>query len=108
MYYANVNLFLYFIHFNNVKKEHWNIWCIARGGWVDSYCFLTKIFQITFKYLQNMVMLCSQFIKFPWKKYHMLRADEDGQMLFLHDEFFIMYFQMQMGWRKRTFVDKNF
>ena len=38
--------------FINLTK-HWNIWCIAKGGWVGFYCFLTNIFQITFKYLQN-------------------------------------------------------
>ena len=38
----------------------------------------------------------------------MLRADEDGQMLSLHNKIFVTYFQMQMEKRNRTFVDKNF
>ena len=72
---------LYFIHFNNVITKHWNIWYITRGGWIGFYCFLTNIFLITFKYLQNMAILCFQFVKFPWKKINMLRADEDGFFL---------------------------
>ena len=47
--------------------KNWNIWCIARGGWVGFYCFLTNNFQINFKYLQNIAILCFQFVKFPWK-----------------------------------------
>ena len=56
--YANVNLFLYFIDFNNVITKLWNIWYIARGGWVGFNSFLTNIFLITFKYLQNRARLC--------------------------------------------------
>ena len=91
MYYANVNLFLYFIHFNNVISKQWNIWCIAKGGWVCFYCFLINSFQITFKYLQNLVIVCFQFVKFLWKNYHMLKADKDGRMRMfcLHKEFLL-------------------
>ena len=54
----------------------------AKGGWVGLFCFLTNIFQISLKYLPNIVILCFQFVKFPWEKY-MLRVDEDGRMLCL-------------------------
>ena len=39
-------------------------------------------------------MLCFQFAKFPWEKYHMLRTDEDGQMQMfsLHNEFLLYIF----------------
>ena len=50
------------------------------------YCFLTSIFQITFKHIQNMVVFCFQFVEFLWEKYNMLGADEDGRMLFLCNE----------------------
>ena len=50
------------------------------------YCFLTNIFQITFKYIQNIVIFCFQFVEFPWEKYNMLGLDEDGRMLFLCNE----------------------
>ena len=53
-----------------------------------SYCFLTNIFQITFKYLQNIV-ICFHLVKYPWEKYNMLRADEDCWMLFLHNELLV-------------------
>ena len=32
------------------------------------YCFLTIIFQVTFKYFQNIVGLRAHFVKFSWKK----------------------------------------
>ena len=48
------------------------------------YCFLTNIFQITFKCLQNIVRLFFHLVKFSSEKYNMLRAHEDGRMLFLH------------------------
>ena len=101
-WYANVNLFLYFIHFNNVIRKHWKIWCIAKEGWVGRYCFLTKIFQITFKYLQSIVILCFQSVKLPWEKYHMLRGDEDGrkQMFSLHKEFLWYIFSNAKGIEK--------
>ena len=44
------------------------------------YCFLTNIFQITFKYFQNIIRLCFHFVKFRWEKYNMLGADEDGRI----------------------------
>ena len=81
MQYAIVNSFLYFIHFNNLITNHLNIWCIARGGWDGFYCFLTNIFQITFKYLQNLVTLHFQLVKSHWEKYNMREADEDAWML---------------------------
>ena len=56
------------------------------------YCFLTNIFQVNFKYLQNIVILCFQFVKFPCEKYHILRVYENGQMLSPHNEF-LLYFQ---------------
>ena len=37
----------------------------------------------------------------------MLRADENGGMLSLYNEF-LLYFQMLMEQRNRTFVDKSF
>ena len=37
----------------------------------------------------------------------MLRADENGRMLSLLNEF-LLYFQIQMEQRYRTFADKNF
>ena len=80
--------------------KHWNIWYIVRGGWVGFYCFLTNSFEITFKYLQNIVILCFLFVKFPWEKDNMLRADEDGRMLFLHNEFFSNIFKYK--WNRET------
>ena len=72
------------------------------------YCILTNIFQITFKYLQNIVRLCFHFVKFPWEKYNMLGADEDGRMLFLHNELLVYIFKCK--WKRETaqFLDKNF
>ena len=46
------------------------------------YCFLRNIFQITFKYLQNTIIFCFQFVKFPWEKYNMLRPDINGKCSF--------------------------
>ena len=80
--------------------KHWNIWCIARGEWVGCYCFLTNIFLITFKYLQNIAILCFQCVKFPWQKYNMLEADENGRMLFLHNEFLLYIFKCK--WNRET------
>ena len=53
---------------SNMITKHWNIWYIARGGWVGFYCFLTDIFVITLKYLQNIAKVRFQFVKIPWKK----------------------------------------
>ena len=40
------------------------------------------------------------FVKFPWEKYNMLRADEDGRMLFLHNEFLLYIFKCK--WNRET------
>ena len=76
--------------------KQWNIWCIARGGWDGFYYFLTNIFPVTFEYLQNLVTLRFQFVKFPWEKYNMLRVDEDDRMLFFDNEF-LLYFSNAHG-----------
>ena len=54
-----------------------------------SYCFLTKNFQINFKYFQNIVILRFHLVKFPREKYNMLGADEDCRMLFLHNKLLV-------------------
>ena len=53
-----------------------------------------------FQYLQNLAIICFQFVKFPWKKYNMLKADEDGRMLFFHKEFLLYIFKYK--WNKET------
>ena len=90
-YYANVNLLLYFFHFNNAITKHWNISCTARGGWVGFHCFLT-LFKSPFKYLQNIAIPRFPLVKLPSEKYNMLREDEDGRMLFLYNEFLLYIF----------------
>ena len=72
------------------------------------YCFLTNIFQITFKYLQNIVRLCFHFVKFPWEKYNMLGADEDGRMLFLHNELLVYIFKCKWNRETAQFLHKIF
>ena len=67
--------------------KHGIIWCIAKEGWVGFYCFLKNIFQIIFKYLQNIVILWFQ--KFTWEKYHMLREHENGGMVALQNDFLL-------------------
>ena len=78
-------------------------------GWF-SYCFLTKNFQITFKYLQNIVILCFHLVKFPWEKYNLLGADEDCRMLFLHNELLLLVYIFKCKWNRETaqFLDKKF
>ena len=51
--------------------------------------FWQTFFKLPFKYLQNIIILCFEFVKFPWEKYNILRAEEVGQMLFLHNEFLL-------------------
>ena len=75
------------IHFNSMITKHWKIWCNFRGGWVGFFCFSTN------KYFQNIVILCTQIVKFSWKKCDMLRADEDGRMVFFHNEFLLHILQ---------------
>ena len=56
----------------------------------DELVFITfwqTVFKLPFQYLQNIVILCFQFVKFIWEKYNVLGADEDGQWLFLHNKF---------------------
>ena len=78
---------------------------IEKGGWVGFYCFLANIFQITFKYLQNIVMLCFQFVKFPWEKYHMLSADEDGRMpMFSLLNEFLLYIFSNGNWIEKLVI----
>ena len=107
MYYANVTLILDFTHFNNVIAKHWNIWFIARGGWIGFCCFLTDIFQITFKHLWNIVIPCFPFVKFPWEKDNMLREDEDDRMLLLYDNCLYIFSNVN-GIEKPDICWKNF
>ena len=55
-------------------------------------------------------MLCFQFGKFYREKYSMPRADEDGRMLFLLNEFLLYIFKWKWKWNRETghFVAKNF
>ena len=82
----------------SLGREKYN----ARRGW-DGFSgvllIFDKHFQITFKYLQNIVILCFQFMKF-------LRADEDGRMQFVHNELLLYIFK----WNREIaqFLDKNF
>ena len=73
------------------------MYCERRMSWC--YCFLANTFLITFKYLQNIAILCFHFVKLPWKKY-MLEADENGRMLFLHNEFLLYIFKCK--WNRGT------
>ena len=68
------------------------------------YCFLTNIFQITFKYIQNIVIFCFQFVEL----YKMLRADEDSRMLFLFNELLLYISQCKWNRETRQLVDKSF
>ena len=90
--------------------KHWKIWCIAKGGWVGFYYFLRNIFQITFKNLQNIIILYFLFVKFPWEKYHMPRADEDGWMWMfsLHNEFLLYIFSNANGIEKSDICWQKF
>ena len=67
--------------------KYCNIWCIARGEWVGFYCFLTNIFLITFQYLQNIAILCFEFVTFPWKNVICYK-----QMKMVKSSFFIKNF----------------
>lgn len=70
-------------------------------------CIWPGIFEITFKYLENLVLLCFHFLKFLLDQYNILAADEDGRMLFLQTELFLYIFKC--NWNRETgFVDKNF
>ena len=95
MLYSNMQMSIYFytsfILITCCKTLEHLMYCErSRVG----FCFfLTNIFQITFKYLQNIVILCFQFVKFTWEKYHMLRTDEDDRMLSLHNEFLSYIFE---------------
>ena len=90
MLYCNIQMLVYFYTwFIGKHWKHWKIWCNLRGGWVGFFCFLTNIFQITFKHFQSIVILYIQIVKFPWEKCGILRADEDGRMVFFHNEFLL-------------------
>ena len=66
------------------------------------------LFQITFKQFQIIVTLCFHFVKFPWEKYNMLKADEDGRMLFLHNELLVYIFKCKWNREAAQFLAKNF
>ena len=53
---------------------------------------LLIIIRLSSKYRNAML----SFSKFPLKKYNMLEADENGGMLFLHNEFLLYIFKCQM------------
>ena len=72
------------------------------------YCILTNIFQITFKYLPNIVRLYFNFVKFFGEKHYMLRADEDGRMLFLDNKLLVYIFKCKWNRENTQFLDKTF
>ena len=65
-----------------------------------------KHFSNYLHYLQSIAILCFQFVKFPWKKYNMLEADENGRMLFLHNEFLSYIFKCKWNRETRHFPTK--
>ena len=93
------------VHF--VKKE--KIYSIKRRRWHGFFIsFWQKNFQITFKCLQNIVILCFQFMKFSWQKYNVLGADEDDRMLFLHNKLLLYIFKCKWNRETGQFIYKNF
>ena len=92
---------IFILHwFEQSLTKHWNIWCIAREGWVGCYCFLTKIFLITFKCLQNIRILCFHFAKFPlkniicWKKMKMVECS------FFITNFYYIFSNVKCQWNR--------
>ena len=49
------------------------------------------------KHFSNYLQIPS---KFPWEKCNMLGADEDGRMLFLHNELLVYIFKCK--WNRET------
>ena len=88
------------------------MYCERRMSWL--LLFFDKHFcnnlQIYSKYRNNIGILCFDFAKIPLKKYNMLEADENGRMLFFHNEFLLYIFKclMQMQQRNQAFADKSF
>ena len=72
------------------------MYCERRMSWLlllfDKH--FSNNLQISSKYRNTMLSFC----KISLKKYNMLKADENGRMFFLHNEFllYIFKFQMQM------------
>ena len=79
---------------------------IVSRGWDG---FFTAFWQtFTYKYLPNIIWLCFHFVKFSWEKYNMLGADEDGQMILLHNELLVYIFKYKWNRETTQFLDKNF
>ena len=82
--------------------------CERRMSWL--LLLFNKYFsnnlQISSKYRNNMLSFC----KISLKKHNMLKTDENTRMLFLHNEFLLYVFklQMQIEQRNQAFADKNF
>ena len=112
MLYCNMQMSVYFytsfilIKCNETLKHL--MYCERRMSWL--LLLFDKNFsnnlQISSKYRNTMLSFC----KISLKKYNMLEADENGRMLFLHNEFLLYIFkcQMQMEQRNQAFADKNF
>ena len=112
MLYCNMQMSVYFytsfilIKCNETLKHL--MYCERRMSWL--LLLFDKNFsnnlQISSKYRNTMLSFC----KISLKKYNMLEANENGRMLFLHNEFLLYIFkcQMQMEQRNQAFADKNF
>ena len=79
---------------------------IVSRGWDGFFIAFWQTF--TYKYLPNVVWLCFHFMKLFWEKYNMLGADEDGQMILLHNEFLVYIFKYKWNRETTQFLDKNF
>ena len=68
--------------------------CERRMSWLlllfDKY--FSNNLQISSKYKNNVLSFC----KISIKKHNMLKTDENGQMLFLYNEFLLYVFKRQM------------
>ena len=66
------------------------IYCVRRTNW------LLLLFDNIVKYSNTMLSIC----KFSLRKINLLRADEDGRMLFLHNQFLLYVFKCK--WNRET------
>ena len=72
--------------------------------------YFSNNLQISSKYRNTMFSFCKISLKNIYMLKYMLKTDENGRMLFLHNKFLLYVFkrQMQMEQRNQAFADKNF
>ena len=89
---------LILIKYNETLKHL--MYCERKMSWL--FCFLTKIFLITFNYLQNIGILCFLFAKFPlkniicWKQMKMIKCS------FFITNFYYIFSIAKCKWNRET------